>query len=82
MPSTSHTHSATYIASPPPPRPRSQPPQVSFVGEGEDAALSGQKGQIELVVGEGVEVFLPMAGLFDAGAPGGVLQRNQLALCT
>lgn len=37
------------------------------MGQGEGAALSGQKGQIELVVGEGVEVFLPMAGLFDAG---------------
>lgn len=62
---------------PPPP-----PLQVSFVGEAEGASLSGQKGQIELVVGEGVEVFLPMAGLFDAGAPGGVLRWNQLVLCT
>ena len=40
---------------------------MSFVNEEEGAALAGQKGQIELVVGEGVEVFLPMAGLFDAG---------------
>lgn len=29
--------------------------------------MAGQEGQIELVVGEGIEVFLPMAGLFDAG---------------
>lgn len=36
--------------------------QVSFVSEEEGQALSGQKGQIELVVGEGVEAFLPMAG--------------------
>lgn len=42
--------------------------QVTFVGEAEGVAMAGQKGQIELVVGEGVEVFLPMAGLFDAGA--------------
>lgn len=41
-------------------------PQVAFVGEAEGAALSGQAGQIELVVAEGLEVFLPMAGLFDA----------------
>lgn len=32
--------------------------------------MAGQKGQIELVVGEGIEVFLPMAGLFDAGKQG------------
>ena len=49
------------------PGPATSPSQVTFVGEAEGAALSGQKGQIELVVGEGVEVFLPMAGLFDAG---------------
>lgn len=56
-------------------RPTTHPPsravllacQLSFVGAEEGAALAGQKGQIELVVGEGVEVFLPMAGLFDAG---------------
>jgi hypothetical protein len=41
---------------------------VSFVGAEEGAALTGQKGQIELVVREGLEAFLPMAGLFDAGA--------------
>lgn len=40
--------------------------QVSFVSGEEGAQLSGQSGQIELVVGEGVEAFLPMAGLFDA----------------
>ena len=40
--------------------------------------MAGQKGQIELVVGEGIEVFLPMAGLFDAGKQGweGVLQSR------
>lgn len=36
------------------------------MGEAEGAALSGQAGQIELVVGEGLQVVLPMAGLFDA----------------
>lgn len=40
--------------------------QVSFVGAEEGAALAGREGQIELVVGEGVQVLLPMAGLFDA----------------
>lgn len=49
---------------------RLDPEQVSFVGEEEGAALTGQAGQIELVVREGVEAFLPMAGLFDAGACG------------
>ena len=47
---------------------RLDPAQLAFVGEEEGAALTGQKGQIELVVREGVEAFLPMAGLFDAGA--------------
>ncbi|PRW33017.1 valyl-tRNA synthetase [Chlorella sorokiniana] len=51
--------------------------QVSFVGEAEGAALSGQKGQIELVVGEGVEVFLPMAGLFDADKEIERLQKQE-----
>ena len=44
------------------PAPSCPASQLTFVGEGEAAALSGQKGQIELVVGEGVEAFLPMAG--------------------
>jgi valyl-tRNA synthetase len=42
--------------------------QISFVSAEEGAALTGQKGQIELVVQPGLEAFLPMAGLFDAGA--------------
>lgn len=43
------------------------PRQVKFVSEADGVALSGQKGQIELVVGEGVEAFLPMAG--ESGGP-------------
>lgn len=37
------------------------------MGAEEGAALTGQEGQIELVVREGLKAFLPMAGLFDAG---------------
>ncbi len=49
-------------------------PQISFVSGEEGAALSGQKGQIELVVGEGVEAFLPMAG----AAAGWESRQNKL----
>ncbi|KAL4422888.1 hypothetical protein ABPG75_009085 [Micractinium tetrahymenae] len=54
--------------------------QLSFVGGEEGAAMAGQQGQIELVVGEGVEVFLPMAGLFDAAKEIERLQKQQAKL--
>ncbi|KAI3430578.1 hypothetical protein D9Q98_005171 [Chlorella vulgaris] len=59
---------------------RLDPEQVSFVGEEEGAALTGQAGQIELVVREGVEAFLPMAGLFDAAKEIERLQKQQAKL--
>ncbi|KAL4451165.1 hypothetical protein ABPG77_009237 [Micractinium sp. CCAP 211/92] len=54
--------------------------QLSFVGSEEGAAMAGQEGQIELVVGEGIEVFLPMAGLFDAAKEIERLQKQQAKL--
>jgi hypothetical protein len=42
----------------------------------EGAALSGAPGQIELVVSQGVEAFLPMAGLFDAAKEVERLQKQ------
>lgn len=54
--------------------------QLTFVGSEEGAAMAGQKGQIELVVGEGIEVFLPMAGLFDAAKEIERLQKQQSKL--
>lgn len=64
---------------------RLEPAQLAFVGgeagDGSGASSSGgggeSSGQIELVVGEGVQVFLPMAGLFDAAKETVRLQKQQ-----
>ena len=66
---------------------RLEPEQLAFVGgEAGDAAGASSSGggsggeisgQIELVVGEGVQVFLPMAGLFDAAKETERLQKQQ-----
>ena len=62
---------------------RLEPEQLTFVGGGSDeadgAASSGEgdsSGRIELVVGEGVQVWLPMAGLFDAAKETERLQKQ------
>ena len=62
---------------------RLEPEQLAFVGgdAGDSASSSSgggeSSGQIELVVGEGVQVFLPMAGLFDAAKETERLQKQQ-----
>ena len=44
------------------------------------AALSGRQGQIELVVREGLEAYLPLAGLFDPAKEADRLRKQQAKL--
>ena len=54
---------------------RLEPEAVEFVGEAPPGGLDGA-GQIELVVREGLEVLVPLAGLFDAAKEIDRLQKQ------
>lgn len=54
--------------------------QLEIVGGEAGATLSGRPGQIELVVREGLEAYLPLAGLFDPAKEADRLRKQQAKL--